>query len=59
MTDETISSMVQDVTHHRETEIRTSPAPCAALGREHGIATPCNDLMLQLVLAKQSIYLGR
>lgn len=23
------------------------------------IATPCNDLMLQLVLAKQSIYLGR
>ena len=29
------------------------------LGREHGIPTPCNDLMLQLVLAKQSIYLGR
>lgn len=29
------------------------------LSREHGIPTPCNDLMLQLVLAKQSIYLGR
>ena len=29
------------------------------LGREHSIPTPCNDLLLQLVLAKQSIYLGR
>ena len=59
MTDETISSMVQDVTHHRETEIRIITGAVCRLGREHGIATPCNDLMLQLVLAKQSIYLGR
>ena len=59
MTDETLSSMVQDVTHHRETEIRIITGAVCRLGREHGIATPCNDLMLQLVLAKQSIYLGR
>ena len=59
MTDETISSMVQDVTHHRETEIRIITGAVCRLGREHGIPTPCNDLMLQLVLAKQSIYRGR
>lgn len=59
LTDETISSMVQDVTHHRETEIRIITGAVCRLGREHGIPTPCNDLLLQLVLAKQSIYLGR
>lgn len=59
MTDETISSMVQDVNHHRETEIRIINGAVARLGREHGIPTPCNDLILHLVLAKQSLYLGR
>ena len=58
-TDETISSMVQDVQHHRETEIRIITVAVCRLGREHNIPTPCNDLLLQLVLAKQSIYLGR
>ena len=28
-------------------------------GKEHGIPTPCNNLLLHLVLAKQSIYLGK
>ena len=59
MTDETISSMVQDVNHHRETEIRIINGAVCRLGREHGIPTPCNDLILHLVLAKQSLYLGR
>ncbi len=58
-TDETISSMVQDVTHHRETEIRIINGAVSKLGKEHGIPTPCNDMILNLVLAKQSIYLGR
>lgn len=58
-TDETISSMVQDVRNHRETEIRIITGAVCRLGREHDIPTPCNDLMLQLVLAKQSLYLGR
>ena len=58
-TDETISSMVQDVLHHRETEIRIINGAVCRLGREHNIPTPCNDLLLHLVLAKQSIYLGK
>lgn len=59
MTDETISSMVQDVTHQRETEIQIITGAVCRFGREHNIPTPCNDLLLHLVLAKQSIYLGR
>ena len=59
MTDKTISSMVQDVTHHKETEIRIITGAVCRLGRAHHVPTPCNDLLLQLVLAKQSIYLGR
>ena len=38
MTDETISSMVQDVTHHRETRSASSPAPCTA--RDGSITSP-------------------
>ena len=41
------------------TEIRIITGAVCRLGREHQIPTPCNDLLLQLVLAKQSIYLGR
>ena len=59
MTDETIGSMVQDVNHHRETEIRIINGAVSRLGKEYGIPTPCNDLILNLVLAKQSLYLGR
>ena len=58
-TDETISSMVQDVTHHRETEIRIINGAVSELGKKYGIPTPCNDMILNLVLAKQSLYLGR
>ena len=47
--------MVQDVQRHRETEIRIITGAVCRLGREHGVPTPCNDLMLQLVLAKPSI----
>lgn len=59
MTDETISSMVQDVLHHHETEIRIINGAVSRLGKEHNIPTPCNDMILNLVLAKQSLYLGR
>ena len=51
--------MVQDVTHHHETEIRIINGAVSKLGKEYGIPTPCNDMILNLVLAKQSIYLGR
>lgn len=40
MTDETISSMVQDVTHHKETEIRIITGAVCRLGREHHVPTP-------------------
>ena len=59
MTDETISSMVQDVLHHKETEVRIINGAVVKLGLEHGIPTPCNEMILNLVLAKQSLYLGR
>ena len=57
-TDETISSMVQAVTHHRETEIRIINGAVVKLGEQYGIPTPCNEMILNLVLAKQSLYLG-
>ena len=57
-TDETISSMVQAVTHERETEIRIINGAVVKLGQEHGIPTPCNEMILYLVLARQSLYLG-
>lgn len=58
-TDETVSSMVQAVTHQRETEIMIINGAVSKLGKEYGIPTPCNDMILNLVLAKQSLYLGR
>lgn len=58
-TDETISSMVQDVMHHKETEIRIINGAVSRLGKENNIPTPCNDMILNLVLAKQSLYLGK
>ena len=29
------------------------------VAEEHGISTPCSELLLNLVLAKQSLYLGK
>ncbi|MCH3954756.1 MAG: 2-dehydropantoate 2-reductase [Eubacterium sp.] len=58
-TDETISSMVQDVIHHRETEIRIINGAVSKLGKKYNIPTPANDTILNLVLAKQSLYLGK
>ena len=58
-TDATVSSMAQDVIHHHETEIRIINGAVCRYGRERNIPTPCNDLLVQLVLAKRSIYLGK
>jgi len=58
-TDETISSMVQAVTHQRETEIMIINGAVVKLGQQYGIPTPCNEMIMYLVLAKQSLYLGR
>ena len=58
-TDETVSSMVQAVRNHRETEIMIINGAVSKLGKQYGIPTPCNDMIMNLVLAKQSLYLGR
>lgn len=59
MTDETISSMVQDVTHQQGNGDPHHHRCCVPSGTGASRPHPCNDLLLQLVLAKQSIYLGR
>ena len=51
--------MVQAVTHERETEIMIINGAVVKLGQEYGIPTPCNEMIMYLVLAKQSLYLGR
>ncbi|MDO4962060.1 MAG: 2-dehydropantoate 2-reductase [Eubacteriales bacterium] len=53
------SSSLQDILNHKETEIRIINGAVSKTGREVGIATPYNDFICQLVLAKQSVYLGR
>ena len=52
-------SMLQDVSHQKETEIKIINGAVSRIGREYGVPTPYNDLICQLILAKQSIYLGR
>ena len=55
----TVSSMVQACDHQRETEIMIINGAVHKLGLQYGIPTPCNDMIMNLVLAKQSLYLGR
>lgn len=57
-TDETISSMMIDIWRKRETEIEIINGAVCKLGRKYGIPTPCNDMIYNLVKAKQSRYLG-
>jgi 2-dehydropantoate 2-reductase len=42
-------SMLQDLDAGRETEVDVVNGGVAARGREHGIATPCNDAVVELV----------
>ena len=58
-TDQTRCSMLQDVTHGHETEIKIINGAVSRIGREVGVPTPCNDLICQLIFAKQSIYLEK
>jgi 2-dehydropantoate 2-reductase len=52
-------SMLQDVSREKETEIKIINGAVSKIGRENNVPTPYNDLICQLILAKQSIYLGR
>lgn len=52
------ASMLQDVEAGRQTEIEVINGAIAAAGREVGVATPVNDMMVAMVTALQSKYLA-
>jgi len=54
-----LSSMLQDITRHRETEIKNINGAVVRIGLESGVPTPYNDAAYQLVQAKQFLYLGK
>lgn len=51
------SSMLQDVTRQRETEIKIINGAVVRTGQEAGIPTPYNEAVCHLIQAKQSFYL--
>ena len=53
------SSMLQDVSREKETEIEIINGAVGRIGRQYGIKTPYNDFMTLMLKAKQSIYLGK
>jgi 2-dehydropantoate 2-reductase len=50
------SSMLQDVTNKRRTEIERINGAIVAKGKEVGIATPYNTMVLQLIKAMEGTY---
>jgi 2-dehydropantoate 2-reductase len=52
------SSMLQDVTAKRRTEVDRINGAIVARGEAAGIATPCNLMMLQLIKALEGTYRG-
>jgi 2-dehydropantoate 2-reductase len=52
------SSMLQDVTAKRRTEVDRINGAIVARGVAAGIATPCNLMMLQLIKALEGTYRG-
>jgi len=52
------SSMLQDLEQHKPTEVEAMVGYVAARGREHGVATPCCELLAALVRFKQQGVAG-
>ena len=50
-------SMLQDVEKKRKTEIEKINGAIVKLGKQHGIATPYNEVMLHMIRAKEETYL--
>jgi 2-dehydropantoate 2-reductase len=50
------SSMAQDVLHQRQTEIEHMNGAIVRFGKEHGIATPVNELLTNMVITIQKNY---
>jgi 2-dehydropantoate 2-reductase len=59
ITAENRSSMLQDVTKKRKTEIEKISGAIVAKGKEVGIPTPYNTTMLRLIKALEGTYLDR
>ena len=51
--------MLKDVTRQRETEIKIINGAVVKTGKEAGIPTPYNEVICQLIQAKQSFYLKK
>jgi 2-dehydropantoate 2-reductase len=50
------TSMLQDVEARRKTEVEIFAGAVAQMGREYGIATPVNDLLLRMIHALEQTY---
>lgn len=53
------SSMLQDVSKKRKTEIERINGAIVSKGLEYGIATPYNDCITRLIKALEATYLGK
>jgi len=51
-----LNSMLQDVLHHRRTEIEAINGALAREGKEHNLQTPINDLLTTLMLGLEQTY---
>mgnify|MGYP000237259783 CR=1 FL=1 len=50
------SSMAFDVVKHRKTEIDFISGAVSKIGKKHGIKTPLNDLMYNIIKIKEGMY---
>lgn len=55
-TRENISSMLADINNKRRTEITNLNGAISRLGKQHGIATPVNDTITNLIQMKEKLY---
>jgi 2-dehydropantoate 2-reductase len=51
------TSMLQDVEAGRKTEVEIFAGEVSRLGRRHGVPTPVNDLLGELIVALERVYL--
>jgi 2-dehydropantoate 2-reductase len=56
LTPEGKTSMLQDVEARRKTEVEIFAGAVAQMGREYGIATPVNDLLLRMIHTLERTY---
>jgi 2-dehydropantoate 2-reductase len=52
------TSMLQDVEAHRKTEVEIFAGTVAEMGREYGVVTPVNDLLLRMIHTLEQTYPG-